>query len=220
MSNIQNLLPITAIVLTLNEEKNLPECLESLVNFVETVYVVDSGSTDRTVEIAQAYEVETFLHSFENYAQQRNWAQHNLPISHDWVLHVDADERISAELQQSIRQFFQGGTYQTVNGAIFSRRTIFMGRWIRYGGHYPVYHSRLYNKAYGHCEERLYDQHFVVEAPIKQLSGDLIDILTTDLDSWSRRHIRWASAPRGNRRSTAGAAIHAGNPVAARCPPP
>jgi hypothetical protein len=77
---------------------------------------------------------------------------------------------------------------------MFSRRTVFLGRSIRHGGHYPVFHTRLFRRGSGRCEDRLYDQHFLVPGPVAKLKGDLIDVLTSELDEWSRRHIRWASA--------------------------
>ena len=185
-------LPISVIVLTFNEEANIAACLQSVTEWASEVWVVDSGSTDRTLEIAQQYTDKIFVHEFVNYAAQRNWAQTNLPFRYEWVLHLDADERITTELYKAIQQFFLSSQHKQYNGAIFSRRTMFMGRWIKHGGHYPVYHTRLFRRDKGHCEERLYDQHFVVEQPVKKLDGDLIDILTSDLDTWSRRHIRWA----------------------------
>lgn len=185
-------LPISVIILTFNEEANIGACLESVTDWCDDLWLVDSGSTDRTLAIAATYTKQIASHSFENYASQRNWAQTALPLKHQWVLHLDADERITPELRTSIQNFFAKGLDQQINGAIFSRRTMFMGRWIKHGGHYPVYHTRLFHRGKGHCEERLYDQHFVVKPPVKKLEGDLIDILTSDLDTWSQRHIRWA----------------------------
>lgn len=185
-------LPITAIILTYNEEQNIQACLESLIGWVGEVFVVDSGSTDRTLAIAGHFTNKVIEHPFENYAQQRNWAQNNLAIQQPWVLHLDADERVTPDLRMAIEAFFASGQVQHYNGAIFSRRTMFMGRWIKHGGHYPVYHARLFRRDKGHCEERLYDQHFLVEPPVLRLNGDMVDILTSDLDTWSQRHIRWA----------------------------
>lgn len=188
----QQALPISVIILTFNEEVNVCACLESVAGWCDDLWLVDSGSTDRTLALAATYTQKITSHPFENYARQRNWAQTTLPLKHQWVLHLDADERVTPELRAAIQNFFVKGLDQQVNGAIFSRRTMFMGRWIKHGGHYPVYHTRLFRRDKGHCEERLYDQHFVVELPVKKLEGDLIDILTSDLDVWSQRHIRWA----------------------------
>jgi glycosyltransferase involved in cell wall biosynthesis len=187
-------LPVSAVVLTHNEERNLADCLDSLASLVDEIFVVDSGSTDSTLSIATCYTSNVVEHPFENYSRQRNWSQQNLALAHNWVLHVDADERVSAELAGSLRQFFSSGQYLLVNGAMFSRRTVFMDRWMRHGGHYPAYHVRLFQRDKGHCEDRLYDQHFIVEDPIARLHGDLIDVLAPDLDTWSLKHIRWAAA--------------------------
>lgn len=194
MSADRGLLPISVIVLTYNEATNLGACLDSVEAWVGEIFVVDSGSTDSTVEIACRYTQHVVSHAFENYAQQRNWAQDSLPLSYDWVLHIDADERVSPELAASIRHFFESEQTGSTTGAMFSRRTVFMGRWIRHGGHYPVYHTRLFRRDCGRCEDRLYDQHFVVAGRVVRLPGDLIDVLTSDLDTWSRRHLRWAMA--------------------------
>lgn len=185
-------LPVSVVILTFNEEFNIIACMESVQAWASEIFLVDSGSTDHTVQLAQQFTDKIYTHPFDNYAQQRNWAQENLDIQHVWVLHIDADERVTPELYAAIQDFFATGQDQKYNGAMFSRRTLFMGRWIKHGGHYPVYHARLFRRDKGHCEERLYDQHFLVESPVARLDGDLIDILTNDLDTWSRRHVRWA----------------------------
>lgn len=185
-------LPLSVVILTHNEAHNLPDCLASVRGWAGEIFVVDSGSTDETVKIAEAAGATVVHHPFENYAKQRNWAQDNLPFRHEWVFHLDADERVTPELHRAIHTFFQSGQHQQVSGAYFSRRTVFMGRWIKHGGHYPVYHTRLYRRDKGYCENLSYDQHFLVESPTVKLEGDLIDVLTSDLDTWSFRHIRWA----------------------------
>jgi glycosyltransferase involved in cell wall biosynthesis len=187
-------LPVSVIVLTYNEGRNIQDCLRSVVGWASEIIVVDSGSTDATRDLASRYTDHLIEHPFENYSRQRNWAQNNLPLQYEWVFHIDADERVSPELADSLLAFFRSGQADRVNGAMFSRRTVFMGRWIRHGGHYPVFHTRLYRRDQGRCEDRLYDQHFIVTPPVAKLTGDLIDVLTSELDVWSARHIRWAAA--------------------------
>jgi glycosyltransferase involved in cell wall biosynthesis len=194
MTSRDHTLPVSVIVLTYNEAANIEECLQSVFGWAGEVFVVDSGSTDATIEIARRYTTNIVEHAFDNYSRQRNWAQEALALRNEWILHIDADERVSPELAASIRSFFVSGSADSTHGAMFSRRTVFMGRWIRHGGHYPVFHTRLYRRSLGRCEDRLYDQHFLVPAPVVTLHGDLIDVLTSDLDVWSTRHIRWASA--------------------------
>jgi glycosyltransferase involved in cell wall biosynthesis len=183
--------PLSVIVLTHNEEANLPECLESLKGLDCEVFVVDSGSTDRTVEIAKAAGTTVVEHPFDNYAAQRNWAQQHLPVRGDWILHLDADERLTGELVIEIKQTLQQSP-DDIHGFLLRKRTVFMGRWIRHGGHYPSYHLRLFRRERGFCEDRLYDQHFLVSGRVGRLKHDYLDVITSDLHTWTLRHARWA----------------------------
>jgi glycosyltransferase involved in cell wall biosynthesis len=182
---------VSVVVLSYNEEANLPACLASLERLDCEVLVVDSGSTDRTRDIARDAGAAVFEHPFETYGAQRNWAQHNLPLTADWVLHLDSDERLTPELVVEINGMLRKPPAD-VDGFLFRKRTFFMGRWIKHGGHYPSYHLRLFRKDRGGCEERLYDQHYVVSGNVRMLQHDYIDVLTSDLSAWSARHVRWA----------------------------
>ncbi|BBM83287.1 glycosyltransferase family 2 protein [Candidatus Uabimicrobium amorphum] len=188
-----NKLPISAIILTYNEEKNIEACIQSVVSWVEEVFVVDSYSTDRTLEIAGKYTKNIAQNPFDNYSQQRNWAFSHLDIKTPWIMNLDADHRATPELQESIRNHFTADIPSEVNGFLVSRRTIFMGKWIRYGGHYPVYHAIVFRNGRGKCEERLYDQHFMVEGKTLKIRGDMIDIITDSIDKFITRHNRWAT---------------------------
>ena len=182
---------VSVIVLAYNEEANLPDCLSSLKHLDCEVLVVDSGSTDGTREIARRAGAAVFEHAFETYGAQRNWAQRHLPLAADWVLHLDSDERLTPELVAEINGVLLNPP-PDVDGFLFRKRTFFMGRWMRHGGHYPSYHLRLFRKDRGGCEERLYDQHYLVNGPVRKLEHDYLDVLTSDLSVWSTRHVRWA----------------------------
>lgn len=186
-------LPISVIILTLNEEKNIARCLDSVKAWAGEIFVVNSGSTDKTVEIARRYTPHIFTHPFTNYAHQRNWSQDNLPLAYDWVFHLDAGEQLTPELVAAMRNAFTG-SLDTVDGFLLNRRAIFMGRWIKYGGIYPTYHLRLYRWRKGRCEAREYDQHFHVEGRVSALAGDIIDEIAPNLQTWTLSHERWASA--------------------------
>lgn len=95
---------LSVIILTYNEETDLPACLDSFKGLDCEVLVVDSRSTDRTLEIAAAAGAHVLQHSFENYTAQRNWAQQNLPFNSEWVLHLDADERLTPETVMGVTQ--------------------------------------------------------------------------------------------------------------------
>lgn len=194
---------MAAIVLAFNEERNLADCLASLAGWVSELHVVDSGSTDRTVEIARSFGARVVEHPFEHYGAQRNWALDSIPVSAPWVLNVDADERVTPELRDAILEALheEGGA---TTGFMMSRRTVFMGRWIRHGGHYPAWHLRLFRTGHGRCEDRLYDQHFYCDGPTRKLRGDLIDTLTPNIATFSVRHVRWAHLEAEEQEALAG----------------
>jgi hypothetical protein len=132
------------------------------------------------------------VHPFENYAVQRNWAFDHLPLVTPWVLSLDADERLTPAMRDEI------GALVAADDAAFDaymlrKQTWFMGRWLRHGGQYPSWHLRLARTGRIRCEDRLYDQHYVVDGPVGRLENDYIDILTDSLTSWTERHNRWAT---------------------------
>lgn len=184
---------LSVIILTLNEEANLPACLESLSGLETEIFVVDSGSTDKTPEIARRAGALVVEHPFDNYAAQRNWALENLPLRTEWILNLDADERLTPALSSEISELL-ARPLTNVDGFMLRKRTIFMGRWIKHGGHYPSHHLRLFRRGRGRCEDRLYDQHFLVDGRIESLKQDYLDVLTSDLNTWTQRHARWAEA--------------------------
>ena len=181
---------LSVVILTLNEEHNLPDCIASLRGLNCELFVIDSGSTDRTMGIAVNAGAHVINHPFENYSAQRNWAQNQLPDTSGWVLHLDADERLTPELVAEINHILSEDP--AADGFLLRKRTVFMGRWIKHGGHYPAYHLRLFRKSKGSCEERLYDQHFLVPGEVRKLKHDYIDVVCSDLTTWVRRHVRWA----------------------------
>lgn len=186
-------LPVSVIVLTHNEEANIAPCLLSIVGWAGELFVVDSGSSDRTLEIARQYTDKIVQHPFENYSRQRNWAQTNLPITHDWVFHMDADERVTPELAAALQERFGSeASSGMVAGFLIRRRIEFLGRHIRHGGIYPTYHCRVFRRAAGRCEDREYDQHFLVDGPTERIEADLTEVTATSLHSWTARHNRWA----------------------------
>lgn len=185
-------IPISIIILTYNEEKNIRECMESIRDLGAEIFVVDSESTDNTVEIAKEYTKNIFNHPFINYSSQRNWAFENLPIKTEWILNMDADHRMTEELAKELQLIFSGDIANDINGFVSSRKTLFMGKWIRYGGHYPTYHAILFRRGYGKCEDRRYDQHFKIDGKVERLDGDIVDLITESLTTFTERHNKWS----------------------------
>lgn len=181
------------IVLTYNEELNLEYCLRSVQGLARNIFVVDSGSTDRTVEIANQYHAHVVTHSFVNQAQQFNWALDNLPIQSDWVLRLDADEYLLPELRDEIASILPQ-LPPNVSGLHFKWRMIFLGRWIRHGGYYPMWLLRLFRYGKGRSESVEMDEHIVLlEGTSRQLQCDFIHHDRKKLSDWTLKHERYAS---------------------------
>src|SRR3989344_2316071 len=138
---------LSVIILTFNEEINLEKCLASIVNLVSQIIIIDSYSTDKTLEIVKKYGAEIYQHKFQNQAQQFNWALDNVEIRGDWVLKLDADEYLTEELKEEIELLLTTLPSQisdrnlgwrnyslltNINGFYIKRRVYFMGKWIRY----------------------------------------------------------------------------------------
>lgn len=135
--------PISAAVITLNEEENIRECLES-ISWAEEIVLVDSGSTDCTVQIAKEFTDRVIHHSWEGINRQRDFTL--TQASHDWVLCVDADERVSPGLREEIQRRVEAES-DVVDGYRMPRRTYYLGRWIRHSGWYPDRKLRLFRKS-------------------------------------------------------------------------
>lgn len=136
--------PCSVVILTLNEELNLADCLRSLGCF-DDIHVLDSGSTDATASIASRFGAALAVNRFESFGQQRNWGHDRLPLRHPWVLHLDADERMNPELESEIRDVIAGDTAEFA-GFFIAERTLLNGQWLRYAGQYPRYQARLVHR--------------------------------------------------------------------------
>lgn len=188
--------PVTVIVLTLNEERNLPACLESVAGWADEIFVVDSGSTDRTSEIAKRYGAAPVTHTFESHARQWQWALTNLPLATPWILALDADQSLTPELRDEITAALaQWAGDAAPVGAYLNRRQIFRGRWIRHGGYYPKYLLKLFRRDAVRLDEGdLVDHHFTVDGPTALLNGDLIEDNRneSEIAVWIAKHNRYA----------------------------
>jgi glycosyltransferase involved in cell wall biosynthesis len=209
-------MPISVIVLTFNSEATIGATLESARRVSDDIHMVDSYSTDRTLEIARLAGVQIVQHPFENYGAQRNWAIETLPLKHDWQLHLDADERLSDELAALLPGLTRAGQSDSVVGYYIPRLVHFHHRPLRHGGMYPIYHLRLFRRGRGRCETRKYDQHFQVDGPTANLDAPMIDDIRLPLGEWTARHNRWADMEVEEILNPDSAAIQAGagNPVA------
>lgn len=183
---------LTVVILTKNEEKNLRKCIESFKGIPKRVIVVDSYSTDSTVDVARTLGAEVVEHRFENHAAQFNWAIENLDIDTMWVSKMDADEEWLPELAEEIESKLDK-LPDDVKGVILRRRVYFMGRWLRHGGKYPELLLRIFRTGYGMSEMKMMDEHLIItEGDTVTLKNDFIDNNNKSLEWWINKH-NWYS---------------------------
>ncbi|ELC8389848.1 glycosyltransferase family 2 protein [Clostridium perfringens] len=153
---------ITVIILTKNEEKNIKKCINSVKSFAKRIVVVDSYSEDNTKKICLENNIDFYENTFINHSKQFNWALENTSISTEWVMKVDADEEISKELQSEIQERLDR-LDSNISGIEIKMKLIFMGRWIKHGGVYPIYFVRIFRFRNAVMEEREMDEHIKIE---------------------------------------------------------
>lgn len=186
------MLDISVIILTYNEEIHIRRCIENVLPFAREIFVVDSHSTDATVDIARALGAEVYAHDWPgNQAAQFNWALDNLPITSTWVLRLDADEYLLpdliTEMQVKVPQL-----PCHVTGIELKRRHIFMERWMRRGT-YPVKILRLFRYGKAVCEQRLMDEHIcLLEGICVTFDNDFCDHNLHNLTWWITKHNGYA----------------------------
>jgi len=180
----------TVVVLSYNSENSLGATLSRAREVSDEIFVVDSFSSDGTVALAESSGAKVVLHAFENYGAQRNWAIDNLSIAGKWQLHLDADEVMDEKLVAAILALPDEPEHA---GYFVPRYVKFLGRILRHGGMSPTWHLRLFRGDAGRCEDRKYDQHFLLKrGTTGQLSGAMIDDIAMSLSEWTARHNRWS----------------------------
>ena len=154
---------VTFIILTKNEEVNLPDCLESIKGFAKRIVVVDSGSNDKTCEIASQMGAEVYVHPFENYARQFNWGIDNTNINTEWTFRLDADERLTPALCTELSSLMKEHDSDDVNGIIMEAWLYFMGRRMKHGAH-TKRKLMLFKTGIGRIEDRRMDEHTIISS--------------------------------------------------------
>jgi len=181
---------IAVIILTYNEESNIAQALESVQGWSRQVFLLDSYSTDRTLEIAGRYPCTIVQNRFENYSKQRNFALEHLPIVSEWVFFLDADEWIPPELREEISTLIASNPPE--NGFFVKWRLFWMGRWIR-RGYYPTWILRLFRFGKARCEDRSINEHLVVEGGTGYLKNDFIHEDHKGVTDWVAKHNGYAT---------------------------
>ena len=181
---------VSVVVFTLNEERNLGACLDCLAWCDDTI-VVDSYSTDRTRQICEERGVHFVQHAFDGFGAQRNWALQNLELRHDWVLILDADERVPTELSSELASL--AVTSPPHMGAYRIRRRFYLwGRWLRYSSLYPSWVVRFVHRHRVEYVNRGHSETQTVSGETGEICSFLIDENHKGLDEWFSRQIRYA----------------------------
>lgn len=168
---------LSATIITYNEEEDIRDCLESL-KWVDEIVVVDAFSQDNTVNICQEYNAKIFKNKWPGYINQKNFAQDR--ATYDWIISLDADERLSLKLAEEIREVLKNNDDAT-NGYFMSRQTYYLGRWINHSGWYPDYKLRLYNKHKGHWIGKVLHERVYTEGKTAYLKGKIIHYSYRDI---------------------------------------
>jgi glycosyltransferase involved in cell wall biosynthesis len=181
---------VAVVALTYNEEENIGQALASVAGWADEIHVLDSMSTDRTIEIARQFRCHVSQNRFIDFAKQRNYALERLPIGTEWVLFLDADEWLPEALKQEISAVIASAPQE--NGFYIKWRLVWMGRWIR-RGYYPTWILRLFRYGKGRCEDRSVNEHLIVQGTTGRLQNDLIHEDRKGVHAWIAKHNMYAT---------------------------
>ncbi len=184
---------LTVVILTRDEERHLARAIASLGGLASRIVVVDSGSRDATRGIARAHGAEVFERPWVNYADQFQWALDNCGIDSDWTMRLDADEWLGPDLVERLVRTLPS-LPATTGGVSLDRRHIFLGKWIRFGGRYPLRLLRIWRTGGAHIEQRWMDEHMVLEkGDIAHVAGTFADENLGDLGFFTTKHNAYAT---------------------------
>jgi glycosyltransferase involved in cell wall biosynthesis len=185
---------ITAIILSFNEEVHIARCIERLWPVVQRIVVIDSFSTDRTVEIARSLGAEVLQNVFRNHAAQFQWGVDHAQVTTDWTIRIDCDEYLEDGLIDAIVSQVPSLS-QDVTACTFKLKVIFRGKFIRWGGCYRTILTRLWRTGVGHIEQRWMDERIVTTHGVhhRLQGGDLVDENLKDITWWTDKHNSYAT---------------------------
>ena len=187
------MLDLSVIILTFNEELHIARCIENCKKYAKKIFIIDSFSTDRTIDIAQAIDGVTILqHKWENcHAKQFNWGLDNAPIDTEWVLRLDADEYLEDSLIEELKQKLPDEP-KNVNGILLKRKVYFLNKWMKRGT-YPTILLRLFKYGKARCEQRLMDEHiYLTEGETKLYENNFVDNNLNDINWWIQKHVGYS----------------------------
>jgi glycosyltransferase involved in cell wall biosynthesis len=167
----QTKLPLTVTLISRNEATRIEAAIRSVLSFADEVIVVDSGSTDQTVQIAESLGAKVHVNDFKGFGEQKNFAQSL--AKNNWILNIDADERVTPELSTELHAFFKSPEISLVNGVYLPRKTWYLNRWVMHGGWYPNYLIRLSKKNASRWTEPALHEALIVEGKTETFNQPL-----------------------------------------------
>ena len=185
---------LTVIILTYNEEIHIERCIRSLVSVASKILIIDSFSTDRTVEIARSLGAVVVRRKWKNYADQFQWGLDKCAKDSGWIMRMDADEYFEVGLQKELLNLLPI-IESDIDGIYIRRKVIFYGKWIRHGGYYPIVLLRIWRNGKGRIEQRWMDEHIVLPPDTKTITvkEHLVDDNLKGVTSWVSKHNSYAS---------------------------
>jgi len=183
------------LILTLNEEMHLPRLLASILELDASIFVLDSGSTDKTISICKQYGANLLHHDFENHPRQWDFALKNFQVKTPWVICLDADQTVTPELKAKL-QNFNDEDHEGIDGIYFNRKNFFKGRWIKHGGYYPFYLLKMFRFDIGYSDTREnMDHRFIVPGKTEVWKDGIIleeNLKENNIRFWIDKHNRYS----------------------------
>ena len=187
---------LTVVILTKDEAIHIKRCIDSLIHIAQRIVVVDSFSTDSTLEYLSQYgdAISIYQRAWKNYSDQFQWGLDNTGIDTTWVMRMDADEYIEPDLSREIPSVLSSERNSDINGFYIKRKYFYKDRWIKHGGVYPLNLLRIWRNGSGRIESRWMDEHIVLSTPnTESLKGHIVDHNLNDIVWWSEKHIGYAT---------------------------
>lgn len=185
---------LTTIILTYNEELNIKDCIKSVKKISKRIIVIDSFSSDKTIEIAKSMGAEVHQHKFINHAKQFKYALSISNIKTRWVFRIDADERLTFKSANEIESICNENEETNVNGIVVRFEVNFLGRQLKYGGIYPFKKLLIFKNGYADIEDRNMDEHiYLTDGKSVELKNDSIHHDYKNLSVWIDKHNKYSS---------------------------
>jgi glycosyltransferase involved in cell wall biosynthesis len=184
---------LSVVILTFNEEIHIKRCIESLLPIAKNIFIVDSYSNDKTIEICESLGAKIYQRKWKNYADQFQWGLDNCPIDTEWVMRMDADEYIEADLVTELPGALRNSV-SDLTGFYIRRKYFFLGQWIKKGAVYPLNLLRVWRVGMGRIENRWMDEHIVLNSSARtsELNGHIVDDNLNNTRWWTDKHNKYA----------------------------